>query len=55
MWDDRDIVSWETAGGRCLTPAEAAAVLAEDTEAEEVVIQASNDGNVTGGHRVHGL
>ena len=42
-------MSWETAGGRCLTPDEAAAVLAEDKEAEEVVIQASSDGNVTGG------
>lgn len=49
VWDDRDIVSWETAGGRCLTPAEAAAVLAEDKDAEEVLIQASSDGNVTGG------
>ena len=49
VWDDRDIVSWETAGGRCLTPDEAVAVLAEDKEAEEVVIQASSDGNVTGG------
>ena len=48
VWDDRDIVSWATAGGRCLSADEAAAVLAEDAEAEEVVVQASSDGNVTG-------
>jgi hypothetical protein len=48
VWDDRDIVSWATAGGRCLTPAQAAAVLAEDPEVEEVAVAASSDGNVTG-------
>jgi hypothetical protein len=51
VWDDRDIVSWATAGGRCISPAEAAKVLVEDPEAEEVLILASNDGNVTGGRR----
>ena len=48
MWDDRDVVSWETAGGTCLTPAEADAVMASDPNAEEVTISASNDRNVAG-------
>lgn len=48
MWDDRDIVSWATAGGQCLSADKAAQVLAEDPDAEEVVVQASSDGNVTG-------
>lgn len=49
VWDDRDIVDWATAGGRCLTREEADKVLAEDSEAEEVTVTASSDGNVTGG------
>lgn len=49
MWDDRDIVDWATAGGRCLSREEADRVLAEDPEAEETTVTASSDGNVTGG------
>jgi hypothetical protein len=48
VWDDRDIVSWATAGGRCLSPEQAVKVLESDPDAEEVEIAASNDGNITG-------
>jgi hypothetical protein len=54
VWDDRDIVSWASAGGTCITPEEAAQVLAADPAAEEVTITASSDGNVTGACLVAG-
>ena len=54
VWDDRDIVSWASAGGKCISPEEAAQVLAADPEAEEVTIAASSDGNVTGACLVAG-
>ncbi|KAI3435905.1 hypothetical protein D9Q98_001963 [Chlorella vulgaris] len=47
VWDDRDIVSWATAGGRCISREEADRVLQEDEEAEEATVAASNDGTVT--------
>lgn len=48
VWDDRDIVSWASAGGRCISADEAARILAAEEDTEEVVVQASSDGNVAG-------
>lgn len=49
VWDDSDIVSWNSAGGRCIGYEERNSMLANDPELEEVFITLSNDGNVTGG------
>eukprot|EP00887_Chlorella_sp_A99_P006362 scaffold3.g6362.t1 len=43
VWDDRDVVSWTVAGGRCISQEEADAVLAADPNAEEVAIIPSTD------------
>ena len=48
VWDDRDIVSWASAGGRCISADEAARVLARHPGVEEVAINASSDGRVEG-------
>lgn len=48
VWDDRDIVSWATAGGRCISAAEAQAILEKEDDTEEVTVMASSDGNVSG-------
>jgi hypothetical protein len=42
VWDDRDLTTPE--GGTCLTPDQAAAALENDPDAEEYVIEASQDG-----------
>lgn len=48
VWDDRDVVSWSVAGGRCITPTEADQILATDLNAEEVIIVPSTDNRTEG-------
>ena len=48
VWDDRDVVSWHVAGGRCISHEEAAEILASDPNAEEVLITPSTDNRQTG-------
>lgn len=48
VWDDRDIVSWSTAGGRCISADEAHKILQDEPDTEEVTITASSDGKVEG-------
>ncbi len=48
MWDDTDIVSWTSAGGRCIGWEEREQMLASNPDLEEVVVRLSNDGNVSG-------
>ncbi|GAB4821860.1 hypothetical protein N2152v2_008906 [Parachlorella kessleri] len=47
VWDDTDMVSWSSAGGRCITLEDRAQILAADPEVEEVMVWLSNDGNVS--------
>lgn len=54
VWDDIDIVNWDSAGGRCISYAQREEILATRSDVEEVIVLLSNDGNVSGERKVWG-